>query len=113
MITSMFYLLIMWLAGEALAEVLSLPIPGSVLGMVMLTACLNRKLIRLEAVRPAADLLVDNLAFFFVPPGVGLMLYFDLIGEQWLAIGLPWLVSTFAVAATAGLLQQWLGRERR
>ncbi len=110
MITSMFYLMILWLAGEFLATLLNLPIPGSVLGMVMLTALLNQGWIKLEAVRPAADLLTWNMAFLFVPPGVGLMLYFDLIADQWLALGLPWLVSTFLVAATVGLIQQRLAR---
>lgn len=112
MIIGMFYLMTLWLAGEILAELLSLPIPGSVLGMVLLTLALNQGLIKLESIQPAAEVLVDNLAFLFVPPGVGLMLYFDLIADQWLAIGLPWLVSTFLVAAAAGLIQQRLARRR-
>lgn len=112
MITGMFYLMTLWLAGEILAELLSLPVPGSVLGMVLLTLALNQGLIKLESVQPAAEVLVDNLAFLFVPPGVGLMLYFDLIADQWLAIGLPWLVSTFLVAAATGLIQQRLARRQ-
>jgi holin-like protein len=110
MIVGMFYLMGLWLIGEALAAILSLPIPGSVLGMVLLTVCLNQGWIKLETIRPAADVLTWNMAFLFVPPGVGLMLYFDLIAEQWLAIGLPWLASTFLVFATAGLIMQRLAR---
>jgi putative effector of murein hydrolase LrgA (UPF0299 family) len=40
------------------------------------------------------------------------MLYFDLIARQWLALGLPWLVSTFLVMIAAGLIQQRLARKR-
>lgn len=109
MISGMFYITALWLGGEVLSAALSLPIPGSVLGMVMLTLCLNQGWIALGSVESAADVLVDNLALLFVPPGVGLMLYFDLIGEQWLALGLPWLVSTFAVLGTVGWLEQRLG----
>ncbi len=113
MITGMFYLMTLWLIGEVLAELLALPIPGSVLGMVMLTLGLNKGWIELDAIRPAADLLTWNMAFLFVPPGVGLMLYFDLIADQWLALGLPWLASTFLVFAAAGLLMQRLARAGR
>jgi holin-like protein len=112
MITGMFYLMTLWLIGEVLAELLSLPIPGSVLGMVLLTLCLNKGWIKLDSVKPTADVLVRNLAFLFVPPGVGLMLYFDLIADEWLALGLPWLVSTILVAAAAGLIQQRLARKQ-
>lgn len=110
MITGMFYLMSLWLIGEALATLLSLPIPGSVLGMVLLTVCLNQGWIKLATIKPVADALTWNMAFLFVPPGVGLMLYFDLIADQWLAIGLPWLASTFMVFAVAGLLMQRLTR---
>lgn len=110
MITGMFYLMGLWLIGEALAALLSLPIPGNVLGMVLLTLGLNKGWIKVEAVKPACDLLTWNMAFLFVPPGVGLMLYFDLIARQWLALGLPWLVSTFLVMIAAGLIQQRLAR---
>jgi holin-like protein len=106
MIIGMFYLMTLWLIGEVLAELLSLPIPGNVLGMVLLTLALNQGWIKLETIKPAADLLTWNMAFLFVPPGVGLMLYFDLIADQWLALGLPWLVSTFLVMIAAGLIQQ-------
>lgn len=113
MIIGMFYLMGLWLTGEVLAALLSLPIPGSVLGMVLLTVCLNQGWIKLETIRPAADALTWNMAFLFVPPGVGLMLYFGLIADQWLAIGLPWLASTFAVFAVAGLIMQRLARVER
>lgn len=112
MIIGMFYLMTLWLIGEVLAELLSLPIPGNVLGMVLLTLALNQGWIKLETIKPAADLLTWNMAFLFVPPGVGLMLYFDLIADQWLALGLPWLVSTFLVMIAAGLIQQRVARAK-
>lgn len=112
MIVGMFYLMTLWLIGEVLAELLSLPIPGNVLGMVLLTLSLNKGWIKLETIKPAADLLTWNMAFLFVPPGVGLMLYFDLIADQWLALGLPWLGSTFLVLIAAGLIQQHVARTK-
>lgn len=85
-----------------------LPIPGNVIGMLLLTFGLHRKMIRLEDVKPAADILVKNLAFLFVPPGVGLMAYFDVVSQEFAAITVSLMVSTFLVLGMVGYLQQRL-----
>ena len=63
--------LIIWLTG--------IPLPSSILGMLILTLLLKLKIIRLEWVKTISDFLVANIGFFFVPPGVAIMLYFDII----------------------------------
>ena len=50
------------LLGDVISGVLYLPIPGNVIGMLLLTLALTRHLVRLEDVKPTADLLVKNLA---------------------------------------------------
>jgi holin-like protein len=94
------------LAGSAVVELAHLPIPGSIVGMVLLTIALYRGYVSLQAVEPSAGVLVKHMAFFFVPPGVGLILYFDLLKDEWLAITLAGVIGTFAVLATVALLQQ-------
>ena len=108
MIKSLTIIFFFQFTGEALITALGLPVPGSVVGMVLLTLGLCLGWIKLEDVKPGADVLVKNLAFLFVPPGVGLMLYFDLIGRNWLAIGLSFFLSAFMVLAVVGLLSQRL-----
>ena len=76
--------------------------------MLLLTFGLTQKIICLEDVRPAADLLVKNLALLFVPPGVGLILYFDLLEKEFVAILLSCVISTFLVLAIVGYIQQKL-----
>lgn len=111
MIKSMAYIFFFQLCGEAVTRLFNLPLPGNVLGMVLLTAVLVTGRIKLESVKPAADVLLKNLAFLFVPPGVGLMLYFDLIKEQWPALGAGFIISTFSVLAVVGLImQKWVRR---
>ena len=97
--------------GELLSQWLNLPLPGSVIGMVLMLAGLRFGLIQLQWVTEAASLLLNNLAMLFVPAGVGVMVYFDLIEKQWLPLLVATVLSTLAVLATTGLTSKWLTRE--
>lgn len=94
--------------GEALVWLLALPFPGSIVGMLLLTALLQMKVVRLEWVKPMADFLVSNLGFFFIPPGVALMLYFDVIEAELWPIVIATLVSTALVLLVTGWTHQIL-----
>lgn len=102
-------LLLFLLLGEGISA-LGVGVPGSVLGMVLLALGLALRVVRVEQVEAAGELLLDNLAFFFIPPGVGVMVHFGVIADHWLAIALAILVSTVLVLITVGVAQQWLGR---
>jgi holin-like protein len=110
MLQGLVLLLVFQSLGELLSRLLGLPIPGNVLGMALLLLALFSGVVREESLRPAAELLLSYMALFFVPAGVGVMLYFDLIGRQWLPIVIATLVSTFAVLAVTGWTEQWLER---
>ncbi len=96
--------------GDGLSALLGLPIPGNVIGMMLLTLALCRGWVDVKTVKPAADLLVQNMAFFFVPPGVGLLLYLDLLSREWLAVGVAYVVSTLAVLVVVGRVMQRMER---
>ena len=97
-------------AGEGLARLFDLPIPGNVVGMAMLLLALLRGWVRVEWLQEAAELLLSYMALFFVPAGVGVMLYFDLIGREWLPIVLATFLSTFVVMAVTGWAEKLLDR---
>lgn len=92
--------------GELVVMLTGITIPGSILGMLLLTALLDRKLLRTDDVAPMCRFLVSNMGFFFVPPGVALMLYFDVIAESWLAITVATVVSTALVLLVTGKIHQ-------
>ena len=96
--------------GNLASEALHLPLPGSVIGMVLLTVSLHAGILRSHWVAPAANLLIRHMGFLFVPPGVGLMVYFGLIRREWLPIGAGAVFSIVAVLVTVGMLQQRLER---
>lgn len=100
------------LLGDLLSFFLHIPVPGNVIGMLLLTIALAGKIVRVEDVKPSSDMLVNNLSLLFVPPGVGLILYFDLLKQELLAIVLSLLLSTLLVLAVVGYIQQRLEQKQ-
>ena len=99
-------LLAFGLAGGWIADAARLPLPGSVTGMLMLAAALRLGWVPERAVKPAAELLIRNMALLFVPAGVGVMVYADLLAREWLPIAVASAASTVAVLVVVGRLQQ-------
>ncbi|HET7464318.1 MAG TPA: CidA/LrgA family protein [Longimicrobium sp.] len=97
-------------AGNAISALLHLPLPGSVLGMVMLAAALHLRVVRPEWVRPAADVLIRHMSLLYIPPGVGVMVYFGLIRREWLPLVAAGVVGMATVMLVVGLLQQAMER---
>lgn len=89
-------------AGEFIVWLTGIQLPSSIIGMLLLTSLLKAGWVKLEWVKGIADLLMQNLGFFFVPPGVALMLYFDMIKNDWVAITAATVISTAIVMWATG-----------
>lgn len=122
MIQGFAVLLSLQLVGEVVSRALGLPVPGPVLGMALLVVVLAlwSKTDRpdpLEHGRPlerAADGLLASLSILFVPAGVGVVQYLDLIEAEGLPIAASIVVSTalamLATVATFRLVKRLQGR---
>jgi putative effector of murein hydrolase LrgA (UPF0299 family) len=98
------------LAGELTNKLLALSVPGPVIGMVLLFCVLLwRGAIPTDLAR-AADGLLGHFSLLFVPSGVGVMLHFSLLGEDWLAIGVALVISTLLTIAVTAWLMTLLAR---
>ena len=102
------------LAGELTVRVLALPVPGPVLGMLLLFAGL---LARGGVPRPMADTaggLLRNLSLLFVPAGVGVMAHLGRLSDEALPIAAALIVSTvLTIAVTAWIMAALLKRGRK
>ena len=96
--------------GELLIYFTGIPLPSSIVGMLLLTLSLQLRVIRLEWVQTLADFLVANIGFFFVPPGVAIMCHFKLIKAEWLPIAVASVISTVLVLAVTGWVHQLYGK---
>lgn len=92
--------------GELIVYITGIKLPSSIIGMLLLTLFLKLGWIKLHWVQGMANFLVSNLAFFFIPPGVALMLYFDVIAAQFWSILIATLVSTLLVLVATGWVHQ-------
>lgn len=96
------------LAGEVTTRTTGIPIPGPVVGMVLLFCFLLVRGGIPENLAKTADGLLSNLSLLFVPAGVGVMLHANLLGKDWLAIGLALILSTALTIIVTALLMAWL-----
>ncbi len=95
-------------AGEIIVHFTDIPIPSSIIGMVLLCASLKAGLVKLEWVDRLSGFLVHNLGFFFVPAGIGLMNCLGLIADQWIPIVCATVISTMIIIAVTGQVHQWI-----
>jgi putative effector of murein hydrolase LrgA (UPF0299 family) len=91
------------LAGETVARATGLPLPGPVLGMVLLLVLMAASDRVTGLVRPAAQGLLAHLSLLFVPAGVGVVGHVATLGGQSLAI-LAAVIGSTALAIAAGVL---------
>lgn len=95
-------LLIYQLVGEVSVLYLELPVPGPVMGMVLLFVTLLIRRKTPESLDTAASTLLSHLSLLFIPAGVGMMVHFERIGNEWLPISIAIILSAIiTIAATA------------
>jgi holin-like protein len=103
-------LLFFQLAGEVLSRLLGLPVPGPVVGLVLLLVGLELGWPGGEGLEQVAGGLLGNLSLLFVPAGVGVMLHAPRLAAEWPAILAALLVSTVATLAVTGWVTERLSR---
>jgi lrgA family protein len=92
--------------GEFIVWLTGIKLPSSIIGMLALTALLKFNIVELSWVQKLSEFLISNLGFFFVPPGVAIMLYLDLIQKEFIPIIMATVISTISVLIATGQAHQ-------
>lgn len=108
MINTFVILLLFQLAGEVIAHGFGLPIPGPVIGMLLLLIYLLLNRDAVEKLAPTANGLLRHLSILFVPAGVGVMLHGQRIVTEALPIIVALLISTVLGMIVTALAIKWL-----
>ena len=101
-------LLLCQLSGEIIVTALLLPIPGPVLGMLLLFLALVVRRRRSPGLEGFTRGLLQHLGLMFVPAGVGVILHLELLAQAWLPIGGALLFGTAITIVVTGWLMQRL-----
>ena len=96
--------------GTLLAQAFSLPLPGNLIGMLLLLVLLLTGVVRPAHVGDLAGLAVQHLNVFFIPFVVGLMAWTTLLSASGLAIGVSLVGSAVAGLAAAAFVARQVGR---
>ena len=115
MIPALCVLLSLQLIGEVVTRGLGLPLPGPVLGLLLLVAGCALRPSLAQMLRPVTSTILGNLSLFFVPAGVGVVAHLQQFRQEGLAITVALTVST-ALAIAAGALvfkivARWTGQD--
>ena len=99
--------------GELIHDYTDIPIPGNILGMLILLLLLCLKVIKLEQIREVSDFFLKRLAFFFLPPAIGLMLVGDDVKSQWPLLLILCIVLTIVTMAATGWTVQLFSKKSK
>jgi holin-like protein len=112
MLAAITVLLVYQLVGEVIVQAVGLPVPGPVVGMLLLFLSLALRGGAPGWLQGTAQTLLSHLSLLFVPAGVGVMLHFHRLAAEWLPIGVALVASTVITIGVTALVMRTLQARR-
>lgn len=113
MLNALAVLLVFQLIGEVLVQWLKLPIPGPLIGMLLLFAVLSVRRGVPDWLRDTSTGLLQHLMLLFIPAVTGVIVYFEQLGDDWVAFVVAGIAGTaIAIVVTALTLRLLLARRK-
>lgn len=104
-------LFLQWLS-TAIISFLGIPFPPPLLGMLILTALLCTGVIKENYIEDICTALIDKMALLFLPAGVSMILYLDVIKAELLPISLTVILSSVIILCSTALVLEMLLRKK-
>jgi holin-like protein len=105
-----------WFAGDMVARMTGLPVPGAVLGLFLLLILLGSGKLDIGTVRRGAQLFLTDMLLFFIPAVLAVLDHPELLGTLGVKILAVILASTVVVmlvtAAVIDLCYRWLSNRK-
>ncbi|MGL5066790.1 MAG: CidA/LrgA family protein [Sarcina sp.] len=99
-------ILVIYFVGEFLSKGLHLPLPGNILGMIILLILLCTKIVKVEQVDDVSTFLLDHLAFLFIPAGVAVLNAMNVLDGHIIQLLIIVITSTMVIMAVTGTIVQ-------
>ncbi|AOZ94044.1 CidA/LrgA family protein [Paenibacillus crassostreae] len=105
-------LYLFYLAGEFVQKLLDLPIPGSIVGMLLLFVLLLFKTVPVSWIEDGSSTIILYLPLFFIPSTVGIVNHLNIFSGRGLVMILILVVSSAITIGAAAHTSQWLARRK-
>lgn len=98
-----------------LTDLLHLPIPGTILGIIVVFLLLKFNILKLSWIELGANWLLAHILLFFIPAAVGIMEFKNMIYTHGVSLVVIIILSTALVMACSGIIAQRLAhiKERK
>ncbi len=106
-------ILLCQLLGEIAARAMNLPVPGPVIGMVLLFCWLVLRREMPSDLENVANFLHRYLPLLFVPAGVGIVTNLDLLARSWIPLAAVVIGGTALTIGITGWVMQLADRRRK
>ena len=99
-------------AGEFLHRIVGVPLPGNIIGMVLLLVLLCLKVLKPEQISAVSSFFLNHLALFFLPPSIAIMAVGDEVLSKWPLLLFLCIAFTLITIAVGGRCTQFLIRKQ-
>lgn len=103
-------LLLMQLLGDAIVRLLGLPLPGALVGLLLLFGALLYRGHMPKALRDTCSHILQHLMLLFIPAVAGIMLHFDRIAQEWLPFLVACIGGTIVTIVVTSVVFHWMLR---
>lgn len=73
LLKELWILILVYLIGELITTIIPSPLPGNVIGFILMVAALKLNIIKQSSIESVTTFLLNNLAILFIPGGVGIL----------------------------------------
>lgn len=93
---------------ETFKELVPLPVPASVYGLVLMLLLLKFKILNISAIKDASKLLIETMPIMFIPAAVGLLNAWSVIRDLLIPLTLVVSLTTVIVMVISGHITQFI-----
>lgn len=108
MLTEFLIIIFLNYVGIIIADVFHLPIPGTIIALLVFFLLLYTKTLKLEKIENVSNFLLSNMTLFFLPPAINLMAVEDQLEGKIIKIILLMVITTFVTMGVTGKVVQFL-----
>lgn len=112
LIKQVFIILGISFMGEVIRELVPLPVPAGIYGLLILLALLCTGVLKVEQISEVSDWMIELMPLFIVPAGVGLLEQWGALRPILFQVSLIMVLSTVLVFAASGMVTQRLMRKK-